>query len=763
MGIIQRYLILLLSILLLGLDPSFGATNLCVRFPSGTPVNCIDSSSGGGITIGTTTITGGANKQVLFNDGGTVGSDSGFTYNKTSDVATLVSGVVSPLITGGTTTTSDLFLQTTSGVGASGADMHFLVGNNGATEAITILNNANTGFGTTAPAAKVNILSTTEQLRLSYDSTHVSSFTVGSTGALTLVPQSGTNFNLNLAGAGDFVVNTNQIYLNTNLGNTGFGIASPTTARVSIFDGGSLAASMLDIQTDDDGPWGFRVLNRTYSTNLANAFVMIQYNDGVTAFQNRGSVGFVVGTGKLGIGNNATAPTFTLDISASSAAAIANSAVIRLQDTGGNTNSRDWVIANGWTDFGYLDFSAGPSSGAQPVGNGIKLRIDNTGRVGVGVTPTAVMHLKAGTATASTAPLKLTSGTLNTSAEAGAIEFLTDTFYGTTTTGPTRKAFSFAESSVGASFTTGSIIFSGATGSLQQDNANFFWDDTNNRIGIGTNSPTNKLQVNASNSSISTGILQAGATTGYNFIQVTNTNGWGVIGVSDSTGASGATNGLAYATLVGSMNSTALQLITGDDVKVTIDISGNTGIGITSPTAVLNLKAGTSTANTAPIKFTSGPLLSIAEPGTLEFLTDSYYVTTTTGTKRRMLVAGTTGRATGQTAAAASVVTYTLGASDATFEVSANVLVTTATLHSFTVTVTYTDEGNTSRTLTLPFSVLAGTLATSITNAAGTVPYEGVPLHIRCKASTAITIQSDPGGTYTTCVYNIEGVIKQIG
>jgi hypothetical protein len=40
---------------------------------------------GGGLTVGTTTITGGATTQVLFNDAGVLGSDAGFTYNKTTD------------------------------------------------------------------------------------------------------------------------------------------------------------------------------------------------------------------------------------------------------------------------------------------------------------------------------------------------------------------------------------------------------------------------------------------------------------------------------------------------------------------------------------------------------------------------------------------------------------------------------------------------------------------------------------------------------
>ena len=58
---------------------------------------------------------------------------------------------------GGSTTTSDLYLQTTTGVGTTGADMHFLVGNNGATEAMTILNSGNVGIGTTGPTVKLDV------------------------------------------------------------------------------------------------------------------------------------------------------------------------------------------------------------------------------------------------------------------------------------------------------------------------------------------------------------------------------------------------------------------------------------------------------------------------------------------------------------------------------------------------------------------------------------------------------------------------------
>lgn len=38
-------------------------------------------------------------------------------------------------------------------------------------------------------------------------------------------------------------------------------------------------------------------------------------------------------------------------------------------------------------------------------------------------------------------------------------------------------------------FTVGSVLFIGAAGVVTQDNASFFWDNTNNRLGIGTTLP----------------------------------------------------------------------------------------------------------------------------------------------------------------------------------------------------------------------------------------------------------------------------------
>jgi len=61
----------------------------------------------------------------------------------------------------------------------------------------------------------------------------------------------------------------------------------------------------------------------------------------------------------------------------------------------------------------------------------------------------------------------------------------------------TSKTVSFTNGATLAfpSLTSGSVLFSNGT-TIAQDNANFFWNDSTNRLGIGTNSPSAALHVN---------------------------------------------------------------------------------------------------------------------------------------------------------------------------------------------------------------------------------------------------------------------------
>lgn len=82
------------------------------------------------------------------------------------------------------------------------------------------------------------------------------------------------------------------------------------------------------------------------------------------------------------------------------------------KSAGGTAMSAAWNLTNdGWYTLALQ-------------GAATALRINSTnGKIGLGVDPTAYLHIKAGTATAGTAPVKIaTGGVLNTTPEPGAIE-----------------------------------------------------------------------------------------------------------------------------------------------------------------------------------------------------------------------------------------------------------------------------------------------------------------------------------------------------
>ena len=60
-------------------------------------------------------------------------------------------------------------------------------------------------------------------------------------------------------------------------------------------------------------------------------------------------------------------------------------------------------------------------------------------------------------------------------------------------------------------FTAGSVVFAGASGTYSQNNTKFFWDNTNNRLGINTGSPQTQLTiVSNTQTTTPTGTLPSG-------------------------------------------------------------------------------------------------------------------------------------------------------------------------------------------------------------------------------------------------------------
>lgn len=111
--------------------------------------------------------------------------------------AVTATSIASPSITGGSGTTQSVTYKTTTGVGASGADHIFQVGNNGATEAMRITNGGNVGIGTgtTAPTAGLEILT---------DGSLLNALRVTSNQAYNSDPDAGIGFRFKFNTAGDY-------------------------------------------------------------------------------------------------------------------------------------------------------------------------------------------------------------------------------------------------------------------------------------------------------------------------------------------------------------------------------------------------------------------------------------------------------------------------------------------------------------------------------------------------------------------------------
>jgi hypothetical protein len=148
------------------------------------------------------------------------------------------------------------------------------------------------------------------------------------------------------------------------------------------------------------------------------------------------------------------------DATAALGLTLSQSARTALTVTNSSANAAAEAGTAATTGAGTVFFGTGSSASSKVAGgmvytadaipvtiwtNGLR-RVTVTGAdglVGVGVTgATAVLHLKAGTATASTAPLKVNSGTLMGTAETGAVEYDGTDWYLTDST-PTRRTVDY--------------------------------------------------------------------------------------------------------------------------------------------------------------------------------------------------------------------------------------------------------------------------------------------------------------------------------
>ncbi len=116
------------------------------------------------------------------------------------------------------------------------------------------------------------------------------------------------------------------------------------------------------------------------------------------------------------------------------------------------------------------------------------------------------------------------------------------------------------------------------------------------------------------------------------------------------------------------------------------------------------------------------------------------------------------GRVVGSSTNETGVATYTVWPSgDGSFLVSANVKMSSYFNGSVQVHVNYTDEDNTATDLILNFNNASGTILNSL-GANGV--FAGIPIRIRAKASTAISVDAIVGSP--GFIYNVEADITQV-
>jgi len=212
------------------------------------------------------------------------------------------------------------------------------------------------------------------------------------------------------------------------------------------------------------------------------------------------------------------------------------------------------------------------------------------------------------TTTGTTSVTLPTSGTLATTA--GSVASFRTTLSGLTPTAATTGAVTLAGTlgvtgggtGTGTAFTAGSVVFAGTSGVYSQKNAQLFWDNTNNRLGINTTVPGYALDVNGDvNFNIVKSTGGSGTYGGVNiFLNGRTVDNTGGIYFNSSNGGT-IYSALAYSVteinlnafygLISFQTSTAQPIVfrTNNSEAARFDSTGQMGIGTSTPNSKLDV------------------------------------------------------------------------------------------------------------------------------------------------------------------------------
>jgi hypothetical protein len=414
--------------------------------------------------------------------------------------------------------------------------------------------------------------------------------------------------------------------------------AAGTTGQVLVGNTGSAPSwatlSGIGVTTFSAGTTGLTPNTATTGAiTLAGTLIVANGGTGATTL-----TGYVKGSGTSALTASATIPAtdisggaaltktddtnVTLTLGGTPASALLAATSLTLGWSGQLSVARGGTGASTLTANGVL-YGAGTSAiAATAVGTTGQVLVGNTGAAPSWATLTGIGVTSFSAGTTGLTPNSATTGAITLGGTLGVANGGT----GTTT-----------------AFTAGSVVFAGASGVYSQDNANLFWDNTNDRLGIGTATPSATLDVNGNMVLPNSGIInfKDAAGTNRNVLQFISgevrlggagaglstqtfytaaaermritSNGDALINTTTSlygyasnpslelNGAAGATLGLKVGNVAGSyishsgtlniFNTTnnGIALATNNTERMRIANDGEVGIGVTNPFAKLHV------------------------------------------------------------------------------------------------------------------------------------------------------------------------------
>jgi hypothetical protein len=357
--------------------------------------------------------------------------------------------------------------------------------------------------------------------------------------------------------------NTYQFYMNgRQISSTTYG----ATIRTGTFDmwlGGDASSESWN---------GYIPIARMYNRQLSATEVMQNYNAEKWRFDNNSTFYHDVATGNVGIGT--TSPSHLLEIKGStpfySVYNMSGEGGIKFRNDGG-TSMWNFVHNNADGNFYFKE----------AVNSLVPLTLTySTGRVGIGTTsPSTLFHTYTTTADDNAGHIQYENANTGTGAAANA-QLIGKSKYGTVQLMVWENyGIRFGMRST-ANSGAGDIYFTTGTDSVQMV-------IKGSNVGIGTTSPTNKLEIVGGNTT--TGQLSVGNTdvtysAGVNFL--TSGTNRGFVGWRHTN--SGSPFNLTGIHLYNTDNSN-IVFGTNNSVKAVINVDGNLGIGTTSPAYLLDV------------------------------------------------------------------------------------------------------------------------------------------------------------------------------